>query len=410
MELLKMAEDAGVRRFFTFKSGLIGDAGTTVTILILVFILTVVLGGTLLLLLALGDAFTVLMAFSSFLLIPIVIVVGIFTNTILPRWAESGRDPLMRTFARVNVPPEHIQDSYRMKYIAQKFTTFSISIVIFFVCLIIATLLFLIPFSVNPICLICLPVSFPIMLVTLTMPAIAWLSFGYAFDPYEPEPRGFLVMALLWGMLSTFPSLFLNSANAIWMDEELVSLFSAPIVEETFKCLGFVLIFSQIRDETDGVLYGILFGSGFALIENFLYSIGVIVQAGGIGFFFLAGFRSFFNMAIHIVGPAIVGFSIGMIRSRMEKRPHFGRKGTINVSDLLVPLVAIPMLIVGMFNHLLWNFLAGLGSFFFLLLMMMGVLEFAGLIGLVLIGFLLATGRISRDRRSKPSAGPEPQR
>lgn len=376
-----------------------GDAGTTATILILVFFLTVVLGVILVLFELFGAAFAFIGFVISLLLIPVIVLFGILFNIGFGYLIKRSGSFWSIPFSQISTPRYGQHRSYRKLYIAQKMTTFGISIFIYLFSLIVSTILFLIPPSMNPICLIGLPVSFPFMLITITMPAIAWMSFGYAFDPYEPEPRGYLVIALLWGMLSTFPSLFLNTFNYMWMEPMGLdaSVLSAPIFEEIFKALGFFFIFSQIKDETDGILYGILFGAGFALVENFLYGVNAIIAAGGIGFFVLIGFRSFFNMAIHIIGPVLIGIAIGAFRSfRIRKR---GSSEPIDAhpSDLLLPFISLPFLGIGILNHMLWNFFAGLGLICIPFLLLLGIVEFFILLGMVLGAYSIATGRFKRS-------------
>ncbi|MDG6224422.1 MAG: PrsW family glutamic-type intramembrane protease [Candidatus Thermoplasmatota archaeon] len=376
-----------------------GDAGTTATILILVFILTVILGAILVLFELFGTAFALLGFVLSLLLIPFVIFSGIVFNIGFTYMIKRSKSFWTIPFIQISTPIYGQHNNYRKLYITQKLTTFGISIFIFIFSLIVSTVLFLIPPSVNPICLIALPISFPFMLITITMPAIAWMSFGYAFDPYEPEPRGYLVVALLWGMLSTFPSLFINTFNFIWMEPIGLdaSVLSAPLFEEVFKALGFFLIFSQIKDETDGILYGILFGAGFALVENFLYGVNAIIAAGGMGFFLLIGFRSFFNMVIHMIGPVLIGIAFGWFRSLTLRERGNVKIVQVLPSDLLLPLISLPFIGIGIINHMLWNAMAGLGILCLPVLMMIGLFEFFLLLAMVIGAYSVATARFNRS-------------
>src|SRR6266516_3711768 len=75
-------------------------------------------------------------------------------------------------------------------------------------------------------------------------------------DRYEPEPIGYLAACLCWG--ATF-----------------VAAAGAPLVEESLKALGPLLLFlfrpRAFSGVVDGIVYCGLSATGFAMLENILY-------------------------------------------------------------------------------------------------------------------------------------------
>ncbi|WP_127127775.1 PrsW family intramembrane metalloprotease [Georgenia sp. SYP-B2076] len=104
-------------------------------------------------------------------------------------------------------------------------------------------------------------------------------------DRWEPEPRSMLLAALAWGIgVSTAVSLSLNdqfsrmvlAATGSAMHTEVVaSVLGAPVVEESAKGLGVLLIFLLRRryfdGPVDGIVYAAVVAAGFAFTENVLY-------------------------------------------------------------------------------------------------------------------------------------------
>ena len=381
-----------------------GDAVTTATVLMFVVSLTVVIGGLLIFVnvFPMGDVFWFVGAMLSLMMIPVIVIIGalnyrIFYNLMITK----GRGPFKYLKKKV-ADPRTLSQGDRISFILQKFTSLGIAIVLFCIFLVIASGFIGLGHLFKPLIYLFWPLSFPFVVLTITMPALAWLSFAYAFDPYEPEPRGMLVFALVLGMLSTFPSLFMNTWNDGWMSGVGIStaVVSAPIFEELFKAIVFVLIYRHIRNETNGLIYGVAFGAGFALLENFLYGFNTSLEFGGFGFFLLIGFRSFANMLLHIIGPATIGFLIGFSKSTLRYRltgKYGAGKARIISLAVMVPLVGGGYLFA-VINHAIWNGAASLGVFALLILPLQTIICMVLFLFLVVTGFVLGTNRFHRRK------------
>ena len=137
---------------------------------------------------------------------------------------------------------------------------------------------------------------FPIaFVVAFTFPGLIWISYVYDRTIKSPEPQRLVLIALAWGMFSTLPASLLNDAGARIIDVNqnallgngdfgnaelmLVSVI-APLVEELLKPIGLIFVMKRLRTPYEGVLYGVACGMGFAIMENLLYELFILIWYG----------------------------------------------------------------------------------------------------------------------------------
>ncbi|MFV0426901.1 MAG: PrsW family intramembrane metalloprotease [Beutenbergiaceae bacterium] len=205
--------------------------------------------------------------------------------------------------------------------------------------------------------------------LTIVLSGVIWL------DRWEPEPRIMLILALLWGAgVSTASSLLVNSAA--WLSvatragdtvlaDQVGAVVVAPIVEESVKGLGVVLLFLIRRHSfdgpVDGVVYAATVAAGFAFTENILYfarSEGLIWAV-----FVVRGLMSPFA---HLIFTACTGIAIGLAARSSNKA---------------AVLIAFPLgLIPAMGLHALWNGSSVFADNFFILYLLVQVPIFIGVI------------------------------
>jgi RsiW-degrading membrane proteinase PrsW (M82 family) len=378
----------------SFLKGVVKDLQSMGLILVVVFFLSILLGVSLLLLIKVGEGLALVGSIIFIILTPIFLLVGVYFGRGLHQRSRKDAGRIMRMFKEKRIHPGKYTKKYRNRFIKQRFVSLIIMISVFFISTFILGLLWLIP----DLSCICIPISLPFLLIAITTPAVGWVMFTYAFDPYEPEPRAMIILGLTWGMLSTFPSLFLNSFNATWMDPLgiEVAIVSAPIFEEFFKAIGFVLVFSFIKDETDGVIYGATFGAGFALLENLFYSTNSILDGGGSIVVLLVLFRSFVNIVGHMIGPALIGFLIGFAKCQYRDRGK--ERSTYFIT--LISYITIAY-IIGMIIHAGWNFFVGQESLLVLFIFPYIFFQLILFTSMVIGSFFLATMRYKKRLRKK---------
>ena len=186
--------------------------------------------------------------------------------------------------------------------------------------------------------------------LTVVLLGIRWI------DRWEPEPRGLLIFAFLWGAVSSVFVALLASliVEVVQQDsglgeaerEFLGGVIQAPIVEEFAKGLGILLIFLAARKyfdgPVDGVVYAATIAGGFAFTENILYFGREIVEGGtvggAVGIFIVRGIMSPFA---HVMFTICTGIALGIATRR-----------TGVAGGILAFLIG---LVPAMFLHALWN-------------------------------------------------------
>jgi RsiW-degrading membrane proteinase PrsW (M82 family) len=184
--------------------------------------------------------------------------------------------------------------------------------------------------------------------LALVLTAVFWI------DRWEPEPSAARWFAFLWGAgaavaiallvdLGTEVSHYLNGTPP--PSEFFQSVIQAPLVEESAKGVGVLILFVVLKrtfdGPVDGVVYAALVAGGFAFVENILYFGGALAEGGGTELastFFLRGLLSPFA---HVMFTSCTGLALGLAAQRpgaLRAAGHF-----------VVGLVA------AMFLHGLWN-------------------------------------------------------
>ncbi len=393
-----------------FWKGVLKDFVSVGIVFGLIFIMVLIIGGLLLVLNIIKEEIAsiiiILGTLFFVIFIPFIIIIGIFLDRLFFKRAK-GRS--YGFFTSREIEPAFFTSKYRLQFIGQKFF---ILIIMVFLAIICAPMVGILGITRDSTILFS-PIILPLFVIAIGGPAIAWVTFVYAFDPYEPEPKVFIILGIFWGMLSTFPSLFLNTFNASWMGDLGAAVISAPIFEELFKSLGFFFIFSQIRDETDGLLYGSAFGAGFSLLENFVYGSRVLLEfeeGGGIVFIFLITIRSIFNILGHMFGPGVIGFLIGAGKQwfSIDQVNRKNEPKKVLIFYLIVlPVLVISGYLVAILNHAFWNLIASLGILAFVFISIpLGMFQWIFFLGLVLFSFILSTLRYNKKladhRRRNP--------
>ncbi|MHA7293926.1 PrsW family intramembrane metalloprotease [Arthrobacter sp. HLT1-21] len=174
-------------------------------------------------------------------------------------------------------------------------------------------------------------------------------------DRWDPEPRGALWFAFLWGagisvvatlVLGSYVTELLSLALASTPSDVIGPVLQAPLVEEIAKGLGvLVLVFSRrshFDGPVDGIVYAGMVGAGFAFTENILYFGAAALDGGGLGgLVSIFVIRGLFSPFAHVMFTAALGVVLGLAVARSGTR-HIFPAFLVG----LVPAIA---------GHMLWN-------------------------------------------------------
>jgi RsiW-degrading membrane proteinase PrsW (M82 family) len=134
------------------------------------------------------------------------------------------------------------------------------------------------------------PTALAVGIGAAIIPVPVLVASFFWLDRYEPEPVRYLAFCLAWGAcVATLVAYFVNTevANLLkhyGLPVSLVAVLGAPLIEESMKAAGPILLFWRRRRAFSGVVDGIVYcglsATGFAMVENILY-IGGLGYASG---------------------------------------------------------------------------------------------------------------------------------
>ena len=163
------------------------------------------------------------------------------------------------------------------------------------------------------------------------MPLLIVMSAMVFIDRWEPEPLKMKIIAFLWGGgVATVSSMIINTAlmtnTALVIGDAqkaqaIAAVFVAPVVEETFKGLGVLVIIlarrTSINSLLDGIVYGGIVAAGFMFVEDIQYFVRYGSSGTGslVAIFVMRGLLSPFlhSMATSLTGVAMAW---GAIRAK----------------------------------------------------------------------------------------------
>ncbi len=228
----------------------------------------------------------------------------------------------------------------------------------------VVTILLVIGFDVGPLALV-IGIGAAVLPVPFLISAFLWL------DRYEPEPVFYLVFCFAWGAgVAASVAYFGNTAVAHLFKregfpEDAVAVLCAPVLEESMKALGPVLLLLftlwKKRRTFNGIVDSIVFfglsATGFAMSENVLY-------LGGYGY---AQGADKGGVAGGLTG--VIGVFIGRIPLSGFAHPLFtsmtavGVGVAIRATDKRVKFLApVAGLVAAMLLHGSWNLMATLAQ------------------------------------------------
>ncbi len=223
--------------------------------------------------------------------------------------------------------------------------------------------------------------------------AVLWL------DRYEAEPPSLLAFAFAWGAgVAGIGALVLNTASLQALsdaggDPTATVLVVAPVVEEALKGGAVLLIVLLRRREFGGVVVGIVYavlaGVGFALVENVLYLGRGLATGGDSGLATVFVIRCLVSPFAHPLFTVATGVGLGLaVRTRRPAR------------RVLLPLVGFALAVA---LHSAWNLSALSGSLPLYLLFQVPI--FAGCVALALLARRREAALIARHLAVYQRAG-----
>lgn len=228
---------------------------------------------------------------------------------------------------------------------------------------------------------------FTASIVAAAVPLPLYLAAALWLDRFEPEPRGLLFIAFLWGAsVAILVSGILNGIADSAIGQEMSAIVAAPLGEEICKALVLFYLFARRKDEFDGVVDGVVYaamvGLGFAFAENIDYYGRALKNEGTEGLAVTVTLRGVISPYSHPLFTGMTGVGLGLARETKRAWVRWAAPGAGLCTAILL--------------HSLWNAGALSGCVFFLVYGFIMVPALAVLIGLVARA-LRREGRLVRE-------------
>jgi len=178
----------------------------------------------------------------------------------------------------------------------------------------------------------------PGLILSLIVPLL-FLGIIYKSDFYQTGQFHIVLKSLFWGGVAFAPATFTYiGLEHLWLkNSNPIVQFAAPFYEEVFKGLILLYLFKRAKFTyvVDGAVYGFAIGTGFAIVENFVYVFNNPLAATTV-----AMQRVFSANLVHAFSTASIGITLGLFRSRTSK------------SRWRIPAVG---LLIAIGQHMLYN-------------------------------------------------------
>ena len=202
------------------------------------------------------------------------------------------------------------------------------------------------------------------------LPALIWLAFWLLEDRCQPEPKRFIFLCFVGGMLAVWPALFLEKALIPYASGTTLLLGWATI-EELLKfgaAAVMALWWAGYDEPLDAVIYLVTAALGFSAMENALFLLTPLAQGDLLRSVVTGDLRFVGATLLHTLSSATIGIMLAL---------SFAQSATAR------RVAALGGVILAVFLHTVFNFfilMGGGGSTFWVFLAI-----WCGVIGILLI-------------------------
>lgn len=205
------------------------------------------------------------------------------------------------------------------------------------------------------------------LIVLALAPVFIIAGYVYFRDKYEKEPLHLLLLALLFGVISVIPILFLEQfldGFTRYFNGLLAAAWKAFVVaafsEELFKFIALYLLIwksPEFNEKFDGIVYAVFVSLGFAAVENIMYVTGNGFSTG------IA--RALTAVPAHAIFGVTMGFYFGMAKFYEKEQKKLKQKALFfpiilhGIYDFIL-FTGIEWLIIAFFAFLTFLFITGL--------------------------------------------------
>ncbi len=182
------------------------------------------------------------------------------------------------------------------------------------------------------------------MLISLLL-CVAWIFLCLRLDRESPEPPKQIIRIFFWGGLMVFPALlitgpissFINQLS--WLSGVLriiiLSFLVDGLIEESIKfCILSEKVYKErsFDEPRDGLIYGMIIGIGFSLLENFFFGLTLIGVPGGL---LIIAARGIITTFMHLLAGGIIGYHFGLAKFKAHGQASKKERSWLIVRGLI---------------------------------------------------------------------------
>ncbi|MCR4334684.1 MAG: PrsW family intramembrane metalloprotease [Patescibacteria group bacterium] len=181
-------------------------------------------------------------------------------------------------------------------------------------------------------------------LLASIVPVFLWLCFWLREDRLHPEPRLFIFLAFLGGMLAVPIVLPIEQfVNNHFSDTSTILFLWAFTEEFTKYFIGFAFVLRRkfVDEPIDVIIYMITIALGFAALENTFFILKPILEGDVVRTIITSDMRFMGATLLHVVSSAIIGSAIAL---------SFFKNKIIKIFSLSFGII------LATFFHMIFNF------------------------------------------------------
>lgn len=192
------------------------------------------------------------------------------------------------------------------------------------------------------------------MLISLFL-CVAWIFLCLRLDRESPEPPKQIIRIFFWGGLMVFPTLFITGPISSFINQLswlsgvlkiiILSFLVDGLIEEFVKfCILSEKVYKEksFDEPRDGLIYGMIIGIGFSLLENFFFGLTLMGVPGGLLIIVARGIITTF---MHLLAGGIIGYCFGLAKFKAH-----GQASKKEGSWLVVRGLIFAILFHGLYN------------------------------------------------------------
>jgi len=178
---------------------------------------------------------------------------------------------------------------------------------------------------------------------------LAWIFLCLRLDRESPEPPKQIIRIFFWGGLMVFPTLFITGPissflnQLSWLNGVFKIIVLSFIIDGLFEeFVKFCILSEKVYKEKffdeprDGLIYGMIVGIGFSLLENFFFGLTLVGVPGGLLVIVARGIITTF---MHLLAGGVIGYYFGLAKFKAHGQASKKERSSLIARGLILAIL-----------------------------------------------------------------------